>query len=120
MPGDETAPPAPPCPVGYQVGGLKVFGHGMYELLRGLDATGSLFDAASRMGVPYETAWRAVRRCEKLLRTRLVTRRAGGVIPGARLTPRGRTILGRYEALAVEHARVFAAMHRRPRGGDDI
>ena len=92
--------PVVDCAFAFRVGGAPAFGPGLYDLLRRFEASGSFAAAAGGMGVSYESAWRALRFCERRLRLRLVRRRAGGAAPGASLTPRGRTILERYAAFA--------------------
>lgn len=97
----------------YRVSGAPAFGPGLYDLLRRLEATGSFAAAAEGMGVSYESAWRALRFCERRLRLRLVRRRAGEAAPGASLTPRGRTILERYAALAQQQDAILGGLVAR-------
>jgi len=58
--------------------GLPVFGVGISELLKRVEATGSLRCAASDMGMAYSKAWQIVRRAEDHLGFKLMTRRTGG------------------------------------------
>ncbi len=101
------------CSFAFRVGGAPAFGPGLYDLLRRFEATGSFAAAAAEMGVSYEAAWRALRFCERRLRLRLVRRRAGESVPGASLTPRGRTILERYAALSEQQAAILASLAAR-------
>lgn len=110
-------PPVVDCAFTFRVGGAPAFGPGLYDLLRRFEASGSFAAAAAAMGVSYESAWRAVRFCERRLRLRLIRRRAGGAPPGGSLTPRGRTILERYAALARAQPAVLDGAASRSRGG---
>ena len=101
------------CDIEFRVGGAPAFGPELYELLRAFQSTGSFAVAAAEMGVTYETAWRALRFCERRLRLRLVTRRSAGAAPGRSLTPRGRTILRRYAEFAEQQAAVLASLAAR-------
>ena len=101
------------CALAFRVGGTPAFGPGLYGLLRRFQASGSFAAAAADMGVSYESAWRAVRFCERRLRLRLVRRRGGEAAPGACLTPRGRTILERYAAFACEQAAIVDSLAAR-------
>jgi molybdate transport system regulatory protein len=58
--------------------GLPVFGTGICELLKRVEATGSLRCAASDMGMAYSKAWQIVRRAEEHLGLKLMTRHTGG------------------------------------------
>jgi molybdate transport system regulatory protein len=58
--------------------GLPVFGVGISELLKRVEATGSLRCAATDMGMAYSKAWQIVRRAEDHLGFKLMTRRTGG------------------------------------------
>jgi molybdate transport system regulatory protein len=61
-----------------QDGATPVFGTGITELLVRVEATGSLHQAASEMGIAYSKAWRIIRRAEEHLGFALLFRQAGG------------------------------------------
>jgi molybdate transport repressor ModE-like protein len=61
-----------------QDGATPVFGVGIRELLIRVEATGSLHQAASEMGLAYSKASRIVRRAEDHLGFPLLARRTGG------------------------------------------
>lgn len=80
------------------VDGVRMFGPGTHELLRHVDDTGSLHQAAKLMGMSYTKAWQLLRKTEEHLGLTLVERRVGGVTGGGTyLTPRGRDLLERFD-----------------------
>jgi molybdate transport system regulatory protein len=88
-------------------------------LLRLIDETGSLSDAAAAMDLPYRRASRKLREIEQNLGVKLVERVVGGIGGGgSRLTPEARLLIGRYENFrsAAEHdlAKEFSNVFRRP------
>lgn len=79
--------------------GQKFFGDGPYQLLLGLEKTGSLRQAAAEMGMAYSKALRLVKQAEKGLGYALTARHTGGTAGGgSRLTPQGKEFLQRYGA----------------------
>ena len=90
--------------------GAYLFGDGMADLLKGVDAYGSIRAAAGALGMSYRQAWGHIRTIErrsgmKMVET-VVGGRAGG---GARLTTEGERFLRRYEQFRGE---VFEAVDR--------
>jgi len=76
----------------------KAFGEGPYRLLRNVERTGSLWKAATEMGMSYSKAWRLMRHLEKRLTFPLLERYTGGASGGgSRITPKARDLLDRYE-----------------------
>jgi len=76
----------------YQNG--KAFGDGPYELLKRIEATGSLKKAAAQMEMAYSKAWKLLRMIEKRLGFRLLERDVGGRLGGgSRITPRARELM---------------------------
>lgn len=87
------------------------------RLLRLIDETGSLAEAAERMGLSYRRAWGKLREIESNLGLKLVESEAGGAGGGgSRLTEDGRRLIEIFERfqaaterdLAQEFARFFA------------
>ncbi|MFZ5648634.1 MAG: winged helix-turn-helix domain-containing protein [Bacillota bacterium] len=75
----------------------KVFGEGPYTLLKGVEETGSLNKAASRIGMSYNQAWRLIKAIEGRLGYPLIHRRVGGAAGGgSEVTPQGRLLMERY------------------------
>ena len=67
------------------------------QLLRHVAETGSLAEAAQRMGLSYRRAWGKVREIERNLGLTLVESEAGGAGGGSsRLTPEGERLLALY------------------------
>ena len=80
--------------------GQLVFSDWRVALLRAIDETGSLTEAAARLGVHYRIAWEKLRRAESRLGYKLVQAHAGGAGGGgATLTPAGRELLEKFERL---------------------
>lgn len=79
--------------------GEKFFGEGPCRLLRGVEATGSLRQAAEGMGMAYTKALKLLKNAETALGYPLTMRTAGGRAGGGSvLTPAGKEWLNRYEA----------------------
>jgi molybdate transport system regulatory protein len=86
-----------------QEDGVRMFGPGTHELLRLVDDSGSLNQAAKDMGMSYSKAWRIVREVEQRLGIVLFERQTGGPGGGgSRLTDRGRLLLLRFDAFSRE------------------
>jgi molybdate transport system regulatory protein len=69
------------------------------RLLRLIEETGSLAEAAERMQLSYRRAWGKIRDVEGILGVRLVQSDTGGAGGGgSRLTPEAADLLRRYEA----------------------
>ena len=68
------------------------------QLLRAVGETGSLAEAAQRMGLSYRRAWGKVREIERNLGVTLVQSEAGGAGGGgSRLTPEGERLVALYQ-----------------------
>lgn len=77
----------------------KAFGEGPFQLLRGVDRTGSLHQAAIEMKMSYRKAWLMLRAMEKRLGFSLLNRRVGGVAGGGSdLTDEARDFMVKYES----------------------
>ncbi|HHV78717.1 MAG TPA: LysR family transcriptional regulator [Firmicutes bacterium] len=77
--------------------GDVVIGEGLYELLEGIGASGSISQAAARMKMSYRQAWDKIRRTEKRIGVCLISAKAGGRMGGGtHLTPEGEDLLRRY------------------------
>jgi molybdate transport system regulatory protein len=100
-----------------QDGKLALSGYRV-RLLRLIDETGSLSEAASRMGLSYRRAWGKLKEIEANLGVKLVESEAGGAGGGgSRLTAQGRRLVEIFERfehaaerdLAREFSRFFSA-----------
>jgi molybdate transport system regulatory protein len=83
--------------------GGKAFGDGPYDLLKGIEQTGSLHQAAANMGMSYSKAWRLIQTIEKRLGFTLIERKIGGPSGGgSQITPKAKTFMRRYEKFRAE------------------
>ena len=81
--------------------GRPVLGPGRVELLQGIDAQGSISEAARILKITYRKAWGQIKAMEQLLGLPLLRIQTGGAGGGgARLTPEARAILSDYLRLA--------------------
>ena len=81
----------------------KVFGEGPYELLRRVEETNSLHEAASQMRMSYSKAWKLIRTLEKRLGFLLLDRKVGGLSGGgSQVTSKGKELMKRYELFEKE------------------
>ena len=77
--------------------GLLVLSDYRVQLLQHVAETGSLAQAAERMGLSYRRAWGKIKEIERNLGVRLVQSEVGGRGGGAtRLTPEGERLLALY------------------------
>jgi molybdate transport system regulatory protein len=96
-------------------------GPGRADLLEGIAETGSIAEAAKRMGMSYKRAWSLVQALNDGYGAPLVETQRGGLGQGATLTPDGRSVLDAYrrmeaatrEAIAPEIASLRRDMSRR-------
>ena len=80
--------------------GEMVFGRGRAQLHEAVERTGSLSEAARRLGLSYRHAWSMLDSSERHLGKALVKRTRGGAGGGgAALTAAGRNLLGKYLAI---------------------
>lgn len=78
--------------------GEKFFGEGPFQLLRAVEATGSLRAAAMSMGMAYTKALKVLKNAENALGFSLTVRTTGGKDGGgSQLTPEGKEWLLRYD-----------------------
>jgi molybdate transport system regulatory protein len=90
--------------------GKLVFSGYRAELLRSIRQTGSLAEAAERMGLSYRRAWGKIREIETNLGEPLVESRRGGAKGGrSRLTALGERLLEEFEALLTKASAATAA-----------
>ncbi len=75
----------------------KAFGDGPYELLKWVEKTKSLHQAARQMGMAYSKAWRLILAVEERLGFPLIERKVGGCCGGGSwVTPQGKELMRRY------------------------
>ncbi len=75
----------------------KAFGEGPYELLKLVEKTNSLHEAAHRMGMAYSKAWKLIQTMEKRLGFSLLNKKIGGLSGGgSQVTPKGKELMKHY------------------------
>ncbi|MDO4552481.1 MAG: LysR family transcriptional regulator [Bacillota bacterium] len=74
----------------------STFGPGVASLLRGIEATGSLYSSAKGMGMAYSKAWKTLQLVEEELGWPLIKRNGPR---GSELTERGRKLLTAYQRM---------------------
>jgi molybdate transport system regulatory protein len=80
--------------------GRLVFGEGKSELLRAIDETGSISEAAKKMGISFRHAWGYITAIEKRLGMKFIIRSKGGRGGGGSyLTPSARALIDKYDKL---------------------
>ncbi len=76
----------------------KIFGDGPFDILKRVERTGSLRQAAAEINMSYSQAWRLVWMIEKNLGLTLLEKQAGGRGGGhSSLTEEARTLIRKYE-----------------------
>jgi molybdate transport system regulatory protein len=97
---DERLPLEPRLKLWVEKDGRLVLSDYRVQLLRHIAETGSLAEAAARMGLSYRRAWGKVREIERNLGTRLVQSEAGGAGGGgSHLTREGKRLVALYQRL---------------------
>ena len=75
----------------------KAFGEGPYELLKRVEKTNSLNEAAHQMDMSYSKAWCLIRTLEERLGFILLERKVGGISGGgSQLTPEAKNLMKHY------------------------
>jgi len=92
----------------------KAFGEGPYELLKHVRETGSLHQAAIRMGMSYRKAWLTIQASEQRLGFSLLERTVGGASGGgSHITPAGRVFITKYELFRGEVSRTLEIVYQK-------
>ena len=107
-----------------EIEGQYVFGYGLSEILKAVEATGSIKAAADSLGKSYRYVWGRIKKAEKRLGEPLVETRVGGKgTSRSRLTGRAHQLVGDYDALRGRMFEVVeeefpsrSATRSRPRG----
>lgn len=94
--------------------GRFVVGDGGVTLLELIDGTGSIQEAARRLGWSYRHTWGYLKNLEEASGRRFVSRRHGGAAGGgAELTAAGRAFVRRYRTFRVDLDRLLRSWKRR-------
>jgi molybdate transport system regulatory protein len=84
-------------------------GPGRADLLELIAESGSISEAARRMGMSYKRAWGLVQALNEGFGASLIETQRGGVEQGAALTPAGAEVLKRYRHMQAESKSAIAA-----------
>jgi len=83
-----------------EIDGKPLFGQGRMDLLRQIEAHGSINQAAKKLDISYRKAWSQVKFMEERIGINLVERHAGGQNGGgATLTAEAREFIAKFENL---------------------
>jgi len=92
----------------------KAFGEGPYELLKRVEKTNSLHEAAHQMGMSYSKAWKLIQTMEKRLRFSLLDKKIGGLSGGgSQVTPKGKELMERYEQFEKEARKAIKKAYQK-------
>ncbi len=90
--------------VWFSMNGKPLLGKGRLELLRQIEATGSISRAAKAMRMSYKAAWDAVDAMNNAMGTMLVESATGGSKGGgSQLTESGRRLIAEFQLLEEQH-----------------
>jgi len=94
--------------------GGRAFGEGPYLLLKGVETTGSLRQAAAAMEMAYSEARRLISYCERSLGLALVRRKIGGGSGGgAEVTNDAAKLMRKHEALRMDIEGAIGEAYRK-------
>jgi molybdate transport system regulatory protein len=92
----------------------KAFGEGPYELLKRVEQTKSLHQAANQMGMAYSKAWKILRTTEEKLGFPLLDRKVGGRSGGgSQITARAKNLMKHYEGFRKDVEKAMRKSYRR-------
>lgn len=92
----------------------KAFGEGPYRVLRQIEKTGSLHQAAMDLKISYRKAWLIIQTIEKRLGFEFLERKVGGVSGGgSQITPSGREFMRNYERFRKEVEKVLEKTYQK-------
>jgi molybdate transport system regulatory protein len=92
----------------------KAFGEGPCELLKRVEKTSSLHEAAHQMDMSYSKAWKLIQAMEKRLGFFLLDKKVGGVSGGgSQVTPRAKDLIERYEGFEMDAMRAVEKAYQR-------
>lgn len=77
----------------------RVFGYGLYHLLRYIKLFGSINKACNAMNLPYAKASTIINRCENYFKKEVIIRSAGGINGGgSEVSDFGLELMGQYDS----------------------
>ena len=94
--------------------GKQVLGEGRYQLLKEIEANGSLKKAAENLNYSYRYAWGAIKKLEKRLGKDLIISHKGGAHGGdSHLTEFGKKLLSKFDKYKSEIKKSNKKIFRR-------
>ena len=116
--------------VSFELEGERAFCPGVCGILRAVESTGSIKEAAASIGRSYRFVWGKIKQVEQALGCPLVETRVGGVLAQrSALTPAGEVLVSQFETLRRElfdfvdnkfAPRLQAALSRLEIGSSDV
>jgi len=92
----------------------KAFGEGPYELLKRVEKTNSLHEAAHQMDMSYSKAWKLIQSMEERLGFSLLDKKIGGLSGGgSQVTPKGKELIKRYERFERDAMRAIEKAYQK-------
>jgi molybdate transport system regulatory protein len=92
----------------------KAFGEGPYELLKRVEKTNSLHEAAHQMRMSYSKAWKLIQTMEKRLGFVLLDKKIGGLSGGgSRVTPTAKDLIERYELFEMDAMKAIEKAYQK-------
>jgi molybdate transport system regulatory protein len=92
----------------------KAFGEGPYELLKRVEKTNSLHEAAHQMDMSYSKAWKLIQTMEKRLGFSLLDKKIGGLSGGgSRVSPIAMDLMSRYERFRKDVKETIEEIYQR-------
>jgi molybdate transport system regulatory protein len=101
------------CKIWLDSGG-KAFGEGPYELLKRVEKTDSLNQAARQLKMSYSKAWKLIQTMEKRLGFAFLDKKVGGLSGGgSQVTPEGKEFLRRYKRFESDAKQVIEKAYQK-------
>jgi molybdate transport system regulatory protein len=92
----------------------KAFGEGPYQLLKRIEETGSLHQAAMEMKMSYRKAWLTMHAIERKLGFALLDRQVGGVSGGgSQITDGARELMKNYESFRSDVREALQSIYKK-------
>jgi molybdate transport system regulatory protein len=92
----------------------KAFGEGPYRVLKQIEKTGSLNQAAIDLKISYRKAWLIINIVEKKLGFDFLERKVGGLSGGgSHITPSGKAFLKKYEDFRKELVEILEYTYQK-------
>ena len=97
----------------FGIGDDVVYGDGRQVLLKAIEQTGSIRQAASKLGMSYRAAWGKIKATEERLGIELVSKKAGGTDSGTVLTENGKEFMRKYDSFKQEAMQSVDSIYRK-------